>query len=77
MGANAGFALNLINRKLDIGNPLALHIEAAKDGEEPIAFGPNSVLVDYGNGWKLQTFTEADLILGKVLSFLLHWSSLF
>ncbi|KAK2979875.1 hypothetical protein RJ640_024376 [Escallonia rubra] len=38
--------------------PLALHIEALKEGEEPVSFGPNSVLVDYGDGWKLQTVTE-------------------
>lgn len=57
-GTNAGFALSLINQKLDVGNPLALHIEAVKEGEEPVSFGPCSILVDYGNGWKLQTFTE-------------------
>ncbi|XP_059645908.1 uncharacterized protein LOC132289188 [Cornus florida] len=59
-GTEAGFALGLINRKLDsgIGSPPALHIEAVKEGEEPVSFGPNSVLVDYGDGWKLQTVTE-------------------
>lgn len=50
--------MSLINRKLEIGTPLALHLEAAKEGEEPISFGPNSVLTDYGNGWRLQTVTE-------------------
>ncbi|KAI4348495.1 hypothetical protein L6164_009213 [Bauhinia variegata] len=64
VGTDAEFAVLLINRKLNAGNPLALHIEAVKKGEEPIAFGPKSVLVDYGDGWKLQTFTEADLIFG-------------
>ncbi|WRX24454.1 hypothetical protein QQP08_016941 [Theobroma cacao] len=59
-GTKAGFAVSLINRKLDIGNPFALHIEAVKQGEEPISFGPDAVLVNYGNGWKLQTVTEAD-----------------
>ncbi|KAL3573863.1 hypothetical protein D5086_024476 [Populus alba] len=34
--------------------------KAVKDGEEPISFGPDAVLVDYGNGWKLQTFTVLD-----------------
>lgn len=57
-GTEAGFAVSLINRKLEIGTPPALHIEAAKEGEEPISFGPNSVLTDYGNGWRLQTVTE-------------------
>ncbi|KAI4301020.1 hypothetical protein L6164_034339 [Bauhinia variegata] len=64
VGTDAEFAVLLINRKLNAGSPLALHIEAVKEGEEPIAFGPNSVLVDYGYGWKLQTFTEADLTFG-------------
>ncbi|KAK9058757.1 hypothetical protein SSX86_023599 [Deinandra increscens subsp. villosa] len=60
VGTEAGFALNLINRKLDDGLPLALYIESVKEGEEPVSFGPNSVLVCYGGGWKLQTVTEAE-----------------
>ena len=59
-GTKAGFAVSLINRKLDIGSPFVLHIEAVKDREEPISFGPDAVLVDYGNGWKLQTVTVLD-----------------
>lgn len=60
-GTEAGFAVSLINRKLDKGAPKALHIEAIKEGdEEPISFGPSSVLVDYGHGWKLQTVTKLD-----------------
>ncbi|EXB55429.1 hypothetical protein L484_005562 [Morus notabilis] len=37
--------------------PLALHIEASKENEneEPISFGPNSPLFNYGDGWILQT----------------------
>ncbi|XP_022719949.1 uncharacterized protein LOC111277797 [Durio zibethinus] len=60
VGTKAGFAVSLINRKLGIGAPLALHIEAVKEGEEPISFGPDAVLVNYDNGWKLQTVTELD-----------------
>ncbi|KAF8393717.1 hypothetical protein HHK36_019915 [Tetracentron sinense] len=63
-GTEAGFALSLINRKLDFGVPLALHIEAVKEGEEPISFGPNSILVDYGDGWKLQTIVDEGVITG-------------
>ncbi|OMO67856.1 hypothetical protein CCACVL1_20257 [Corchorus capsularis] len=59
-GTKAGFAVSLMNMKLDIGSPLALHIGAVKEGEEPISFGPDAVLVNYGNGWKLQTVTEVD-----------------
>ncbi|XP_022743814.1 uncharacterized protein LOC111294669 [Durio zibethinus] len=59
-GTKAGFAVSLINRKLGIGAPLSLHIEAVKEGEEPISFGPDAVLVGYGNGWLLQTVTEVD-----------------
>lgn len=59
-GTKAGFAVSLINRKLDIGSPLVSHIEAVKEEEEPIIFGPDAVLVDYGSDWKLQTVTEVD-----------------
>ncbi|KAK4415354.1 hypothetical protein Salat_2642800 [Sesamum alatum] len=35
------------------------YIEAVKEGEEePVSFGPSSLLVDYGPGWKLQTVIE-------------------
>ncbi|GMH30005.1 hypothetical protein Nepgr_031848 [Nepenthes gracilis] len=53
-GVKASFALSLINQKLEPGDPHALYIEAVKEGEEPIIFGPDSVLINYGNGWKLQ-----------------------
>ncbi|OWM78838.1 uncharacterized protein LOC116196074 [Punica granatum] len=61
-GTEAGFAVSLINKKLGVGaKTVALYIEAVKEGEEPVAFGPNSVLVAYGSGWRLQTVTaEAD-----------------
>lgn len=58
-GTEAGFAVSLINRKVE-GGPIASHIEAVKEGEEPVSFGPNSVLVNYGDGWKLQTVTGAE-----------------
>lgn len=57
-GTEAGFALCIINKKIEIGAPPALYIEACKEGEEPISFGPNATLVNYGKGWKLQTVTE-------------------
>ncbi|KAG4122015.1 hypothetical protein ERO13_D11G241500v2 [Gossypium hirsutum] len=59
-GTKAGFAVSLINRKLGIGAPVALHIESIREGEEPIIFGPDAVLVNYGNGWNLQTVSEMD-----------------
>lgn len=76
-GTDAGFALNLINKKLDGGIPLASHIEAVKEGEgEPISFGPNSVLVDYGSGWKLQTVAVLEGAL-FIFIFILDSSSYF
>ncbi|KAI0508021.1 hypothetical protein KFK09_014155 [Dendrobium nobile] len=57
-GTDAGFAVYLINSKLGFGVPPALYIEAAKDGEESISFGPKAALVNYGEGWKLQTTIE-------------------
>ncbi|XP_042485568.1 uncharacterized protein LOC122065783 isoform X2 [Macadamia integrifolia] len=64
-GTDAGFALSLINRKLGLGIPLASHIEAVKEGEEPVSFGPTSVLADYGEGWTLQTVVEEGHGKGK------------
>ncbi|KNA23515.1 hypothetical protein SOVF_024170 [Spinacia oleracea] len=58
-GTKAGFALTLMNNKLDIGAPLALYIQAVKFGEEPISFGPTSVLLSYGHGWNLQTVLDS------------------
>lgn len=42
--------------------PLALHIEASKENEneEPISFGPNSPLLNYGDGWILQTVVNVN-----------------
>ncbi|KAL5217979.1 hypothetical protein ABZP36_018663 [Zizania latifolia] len=59
-GTTAHYALHAVNRKLAPGAPAALHVEAVKDGEEPVSFGPNAPLADYGDGWKLQTLTEQD-----------------
>ena len=59
-GTTARYALHAVNRKLAPGSPAALHVEAAKDGEEPVCFGPTAPLADYGRGWRLQTVTEED-----------------
>lgn len=59
-GTTARYALHAVNRKLAPGAPAALHVEAVKDGEEPVSFGPAAPLADYGDGWKLQTITEQD-----------------
>lgn len=67
-GTEAGFAVNLINKRLLNDNDsdgvknitLVSHIEAGKEGEEePVSFGPNSVLVNYGPDWKLQTVVHS------------------
>ncbi|CAN6719865.1 unnamed protein product [Malus baccata var. baccata] len=50
MGTEAGFAVSLMNKKLGAGDPLAVHIEAVKEGEEPISFGPSSALFGGGEG---------------------------
>ncbi|RLN38968.1 uncharacterized protein C2845_PM01G28200 [Panicum miliaceum] len=59
-GTTARYALHAINRKLDPGALPALHVEAFKDGEEPVSFGPSAALADYGRGWRLQTVTAQD-----------------
>ncbi|KAF7067671.1 hypothetical protein CFC21_073530 [Triticum aestivum] len=59
-GTTARYALHAVNRKLAPGAPAALHVEAAKEGEEPVCFGPTAPLADYGRGWRLQTVTEQD-----------------
>ncbi|VFQ64226.1 unnamed protein product [Cuscuta campestris] len=59
-GTKAKFSVMMINSKLDSRLPLppATHIEAVKDGEEPVTFGPNSVLVNYDDGWTLRTASD-------------------
>ena len=59
-GTTARYALHAINRKLEPGGPPALHVEAVRDGEEPVSFGPSAALADYGRGWRLQTVTAQD-----------------
>lgn len=63
-GTEAGFAVNLINKTLLkeglLGLPFASHIEAVKEGEEAVSFGPNSLLVNYGHGWKLRSAIDFD-----------------
>ncbi|XP_010553791.1 PREDICTED: uncharacterized protein LOC104823775 [Tarenaya hassleriana] len=57
-GTKAEFAVSLINRKLGFVNPRVIYIEAFKEGEEPISFGPHADLVDYGHNWRLKTVTD-------------------
>ncbi|CAN1261681.1 hypothetical protein LINPERPRIM_LOCUS10950 [Linum perenne] len=45
---------------MDGGNPTPFAIEAVKDGEEPVSFGPDAPLVDYGNAWNLKAVTDSD-----------------
>ena len=59
-GTTARYALHAINRKLEPGAPPALHVEAVRDGEEPVSFGPSTALADYDRGWRLQTVTAQD-----------------
>ncbi|KAG7611009.1 hypothetical protein ISN44_As05g031270 [Arabidopsis suecica] len=60
-GTKAEFAVSVINRKLGSLKPRVIYIEAAKEGEEPISFGDNASLLNYGLGWKLKTVVDADL----------------
>ncbi|KAL3327014.1 hypothetical protein AABB24_037616 [Solanum stoloniferum] len=60
-GTEAKFALKFINSSsVDsiLANQPATYVEAVKDGEVPVIFGPNSILVSYGKGWKLQAVSE-------------------
>ncbi|XP_010521500.1 PREDICTED: uncharacterized protein LOC104800403 [Tarenaya hassleriana] len=59
-GTKAEFAVALINRKLGLVNPRVIYIEAVKEGEEPISFGPHADLVDYGHDWKLNAVNDAN-----------------
>lgn len=70
-GTEAGFAVYLINRKKQVGIPPAFHIEAVKEGEEPVNFGPKAALVNYGEGWKLKTATEEGEISCQLPSLIL------
>lgn len=57
-GTAAGWALHRMNQTLDAGLPQGSLIEAVKEGEEPVTFGPSAVLAHYGQGWSLQTIPE-------------------
>ncbi|XP_031093972.1 uncharacterized protein LOC115998529 [Ipomoea triloba] len=59
-GTEAKFAVKMINSKLDSRYQLSpgSHIEAVKDGEESVIFGPNAVLVNYGDAWSLRIATD-------------------
>ena len=53
VGTTDRYALHAINRKLEPGAPPALHVEAVRDGKEPISFSPSAAHTDYGHGWRL------------------------
>uniref|UniRef100_A0A1J3IEH9 Uncharacterized protein n=2 Tax=Noccaea caerulescens TaxID=107243 RepID=A0A1J3IEH9_NOCCA len=59
-GTKAEFAVSVINRKLGSLKSRVVYIEAEKEGEEAISFGDDAYLVNYGDGWKLKTVTDAD-----------------
>ncbi|KAM7251234.1 hypothetical protein ACFE04_023117 [Oxalis oulophora] len=61
-GIKADVSLSFINSKLEVEVPLARYIEAIKDDEEeePVVFGPNAALKDFGSGWELQTVADLD-----------------
>jgi hypothetical protein len=54
---------------------LATHIEAVKDGkeeeedEETIAFGPNAILSNFGQNWKLQTVLSSGKSISTIVEF--------
>lgn len=50
----------MINRKLASLKSRVVYIEAVKEGEEPISFGNDAFLVNYGHGWKLKAVIESD-----------------
>ncbi|KAK4345863.1 hypothetical protein RND71_036039 [Anisodus tanguticus] len=67
-GTEAKFALKFINgSRIDsiLVNTPVTYIEAVKDGEVPVIFGPNSILVNYGKGWKLQPATETTTVFSR------------
>ncbi|KAJ7570397.1 hypothetical protein O6H91_01G118200 [Diphasiastrum complanatum] len=66
-GTKAGFAVSRIKRKLPELSRDILCIEAVKEGEEPVEFGPDAELVHYGENWKLQILQEQDYLSGKVV----------
>ncbi|CAA6658596.1 unnamed protein product [Spirodela intermedia] len=59
-------------RTLDNGLPQGLRIEAVKEGEEPVSFGPSAVLAHYGRGWSLQTITEEGFFSLGLLGMMWH-----
>ncbi|VVB09089.1 unnamed protein product [Arabis nemorensis] len=60
-GTKAEFVVSVINRKLGSLKSRVVYIEAVKEGEEPISFGNDAILVNYGHGWKLKTVIESEI----------------
>ncbi|KAL3683934.1 hypothetical protein R1sor_001956 [Riccia sorocarpa] len=52
-GTKACFAIERINNRIEDSNVRVDTIEAVKEGEESVEFGPDSELVSYGKDWKL------------------------
>ncbi|CAA7394870.1 unnamed protein product [Spirodela intermedia] len=57
-----------MNQKLELGLPRGLGIEGVKDGEEPVRFGPDAILVGCGQGWSLQTAFDEAMVSGAAIT---------
>ena len=62
-GTRAGFAVERFNKLIPNDSKPVVCIQAYKDGEEPIEYGPDVELFLYDKAWILQSVSECKFSL--------------
>lgn len=57
-GTRAGFAVERFNKLIPNDSKPVVCIQAFKEGEEPIEYGPDVELILYDQAWTLQSVSE-------------------
>lgn len=60
-GTRAGFAVERFNKLIPNDSKPVVCIQAYKEGEEPIEYGPDVELILYDQTWTLQSVSECKL----------------
>lgn len=63
VGTRAGFAVERFNKLIPNDSKPVVCIQAYKEGEEPIEYGPDVELYLYDNSWTLQCVSECKISL--------------
>lgn len=62
-GTRAGFAVERFNKLIPNDSKPVVCIQAYKEGEEPIEYGPDVELMLYDQAWTLQSVSECKFYL--------------